>query len=120
MTRHDEECIENCPFEDSGEKCRIMHSCERCSSERTQLDLPGNIKTLDEAYIAGEIAGQDKAIALIEEHIASLTDANETEMYSKPAALEDLANFALRTCRCGLRIDGFYEYADHLKEILTP
>jgi hypothetical protein len=30
---HGDECIWDCPFEASGEKCRIMHSCDRCSWE---------------------------------------------------------------------------------------
>lgn len=31
---------------------------------------------------------------------------------------EDVANLARRTCHCGLRVDGFYEYVEHLLELL--
>lgn len=35
---HTEECIDLCPFELTGEKCRIMHSCEYCSDKPTPGD----------------------------------------------------------------------------------
>jgi len=29
---HEEDCIESCPFEGSGEKCRILHACRACET----------------------------------------------------------------------------------------
>ena len=53
---------------------------------------------------------------LVDEHIPSLSDADDAEMDLGRFNYEvDNADLALRTCRCGVRIDGFYEYVDHLK-----
>jgi len=60
------------------------------------------------------------AIAIIEAHIPSLSDENEAEIsevvYSTDWEASDLA---VRTCACGKRIDGFYEYADHLIDVMS-
>lgn len=65
------------------------------------------------------------AIEVIDEHIPSLTDEDEDELRNRAhnaalltAGAVDLADCALRTCRCGIRIDGFYDYVDHLKEMI--
>ena len=61
------------------------------------------------------------AISIIDQHIPSLTDEDEQTMLAMPAPHfldSDVANFAIRTCACGKKIGGFYEYVDHLKEVL--
>jgi len=58
-------------------------------------------------------------IEVIDAHTPSLSKENEWEMLAMtpPHKLDsDVANFAIRTCACGLRIDGFYEYVSHLKD----
>lgn len=61
------------------------------------------------------------AMEVIDQHIPSLTDENAAEIASNAVDFyaftegADLADLAIRTCRCGVRIDGFYEYAAHLK-----
>jgi hypothetical protein len=61
-------------------------------------------------------------IAIIDDHIPSLTDEDEELIFDRAVPRwyedKDAANLALRTCHCGLRIDGFYEYVDHLKAVL--
>jgi len=57
---------------------------------------------------------------IIDAHIPSLTDEDAAYMaddvlsreYPPGWGYEDLA---VRTCACGVKIDGFYEYVDHLK-----
>ena len=69
----------------------------------------------------------EEVAAFLDLHIPSLSDENENEInelvsvYSFDLHDEktDVADFAIRTCRCGLRIDGFYEYVAHLKEVLS-
>lgn len=64
------------------------------------------------------------AIAIIKAHIPSLTDENEDEIdqlrygMSGNGQMADYAELAIRTCSCGRRIDGFYEYVDHLITML--
>jgi hypothetical protein len=64
------------------------------------------------------------AIGIINAHVPSLTEANEEEInnlvlaYVSPIAIRedytDVADFCIRTCSCGMRIDGIYQYIDHL------
>jgi hypothetical protein len=66
---------------------------------------------------------------VIDEHIPSLTEENEDELarlaeaFVSPIAIRDgytdVADLAIRTCRCGEKIDGFYDYVDHLKAALA-
>lgn len=57
--------------------------------------------------------------AVINDHIPSLSDEADDEMWRIYGTSDfDMADFAVRDCRCGLRIDGFYEYIDHLKAML--
>lgn len=70
--------------------------------------------------------GVQAAIEVIEQHIPSLTDEDESLiedhardwLFPDPGFKSDAADLALRTCHCGVKIDGFYEYVDHLKEVL--
>jgi len=55
--------------------------------------------------------------ALLRAHTPSLSNENEGEIYDRIVEDGDAADFALRTCSCGKRVDGFYEYVDHLREI---
>jgi len=62
------------------------------------------------------------AIEIIKAHIPSLTDENAEEINALAANLDydgpDAADYAIRTCSCGQRIDGFYEYVNHLASVL--
>jgi len=71
--------------------------------------------------------GLNAAVSIIDQHIPSLIDEDEIE-------LEDLryntdidrlglqvipaSDLAIRTCACGVKIDGFYGYVDHIKDEL--
>lgn len=85
----------------------------------------------EHAYIAGIQDREDEIIGLLHEHHPSLTDANEEEITAsvfaivgesltfngRPGEETDVASLAIRTCACGLRIDGFDEYVFHLGEV---
>lgn len=61
------------------------------------------------------------ALSVIDEHIPSLAVDDEEVIYDKANTFDpefDVAHLALRTCHCGAKIDGFYEYVDHLKEVI--
>ncbi len=82
-----------------------------------------------EAFDHGQETRLDE---LLREHTPSLTDEDEYEINDKAVDLVnsailgtgdvDVADLARRTCRCGVRIDGFYEYIDHLRNAagITP
>ena len=59
--------------------------------------------------------------ALLRAHTPSLKDADEDliwERITRIGAIDesvDVADLALRHCSCGVDIDGFYEYVDHLR-----
>lgn len=59
---------------------------------------------------------------VIDEHIPSLSDSDEDIIVSLAGDMggfsddePDAADLAIRTCACGERIDGYYEYVSHLK-----
>jgi hypothetical protein len=87
------------------------------------LGLPKGMSR-DDAYIQGIADTQDRFVAVIDAHIPSLSDENveEINLAIFNMAFEekdaDHADLAIRTCHCGARIDGFYDYIDHLKERL--
>lgn len=62
-------------------------------------------------------------IVLLAQHVPSLSDDDESAIYDVIAAMAtldenaDVADLAKRTCSCGVKIDGFYEYVDHLTEV---
>lgn len=56
---------------------------------------------------------------VLDEHRASLTAADEAEIVRRMMQTDDVAELALRTCACGQRIDGFYEYVDHLRAVIA-
>lgn len=60
--------------------------------------------------------------SVIDEHIPSLTEEDEevieTVIGDGVVATADLGDLAVRTCACGVAIDGFYEYVNHLKDEL--
>ncbi|MFV2062502.1 MAG: hypothetical protein ACC726_03190 [Chloroflexota bacterium] len=56
---------------------------------------------------------------ILETHAVYLSDANEQELIRRAFETDDVADLALRTCRCGARIDGFDAYADHIREVLA-
>jgi hypothetical protein len=62
---------------------------------------------------------------VINNHIPSISDADEVDIADRIQRWMigadddvDVADLALRTCNCGLRITGFYEYVDHLKAMI--
>jgi len=66
--------------------------------------------------------GLAAAISIIDQHTPSIEndDADEMDALDASGSLDadDWGNFARRTCACGVKIDGFYEYVDHLKTVL--
>ena len=60
-------------------------------------------------------------ITLLNQHIPSLSDEDEKQIENvlRWDHWYDTADLAIRTCHCGKKIDGFYEYVDHLKDIFT-
>ena len=79
--------------------------------------------------IYGAILARDAVLALISKHIPSITDAIEEELDERTVKAGmvvpgyesevDTADLALRICHCGERIDGFYEYVEHLKQVFS-
>jgi hypothetical protein len=68
--------------------------------------------------------GSKLILHTIDQHWPSLTDENDDEItahrYGEVDGIEtDNADLAIRTCRCGERIDGFDEYVIHLKEVFS-
>lgn len=70
---------------------------------------------------------QEALIALISAHTPSLSDDDErvidersmNTMVDRYGQHEfEAADLALRTCHCGTKIDGFYEYVEHLKAMV--
>jgi hypothetical protein len=57
--------------------------------------------------------------AALEAHGVYLSDADEAEILRRVGEAGDPAEFALRTCLCGARIDGFDAYVEHLYEALS-
>jgi hypothetical protein len=55
---------------------------------------------------------------VLDAHAVFLTDANEAEITRRSFETDDVGDLALRTCRCGARIDGFDAYWEHLREAL--
>ena len=62
-----------------------------------------------------------RANAVVDAHIPSLTNENEDTIRDRAtevglySGIYDEADLAIRTCSCGVRVDGFYEYVSHLK-----
>ncbi len=77
--------------------------------------------------IFGELLDRIETVSsLIDQHIPSLTDDDDDEIdtlrfgrFGLHGNLNDNAELAIRTCHCGVRIDGYYEYVEHLKEVLN-
>jgi hypothetical protein len=69
--------------------------------------------------------GWDTAVEIIGQHIPDLTEdaldvlAERTGGDNAMWMPADWADLAYRVCPCGVTIDGFYEYVDHLKEVLA-
>lgn len=77
----------------------------------------------------GEANQRERMIVLLGNHIPSLSDEDERDIDNlvfeiarlslsfEAHRTPDTADLARRTCHCGVKIDGFYEYVDHLKEV---
>lgn len=56
---------------------------------------------------------------VIKAHVPSLTDlAAEVILTRLTDDDTDVADLAVRQCACGLMLDGYYEYVDHVVELL--
>ena len=67
--------------------------------------------------------GGNPAIAIIKAHIPSITqdmDDGVLEPWTDLYPRDELGDYVgdKRVCHCGLVLDGYYEYVDHLKEML--
>jgi len=77
-------------------------------------------------YDAGVEDGSQRAVLdvldVIDEHIPSMTDEDEEAIDELASNLDwdgpTAADYAIRTCSCGDKIDGFYEYVEHLKSAI--
>lgn len=56
-------------------------------------------------------------MAMLHAHGPYLSDRDEAEIEARLAAAADIADLALRTCLCGVRMDGFDEYHAHLVQV---
>jgi hypothetical protein len=63
--------------------------------------------------------GSMDALARLEAHSVFLSDADEAELIRRAFESDDVGELSLRTCLCGARIDGFDEYAIHLRDVLS-
>lgn len=72
-----------------------------------------------------ELSDAEKAFqaglnALLRNHTPSLSEGDDAEISSLIPEVSwgegDVADLAIRTCSCGTRIDGYYEYIDHLRD----
>lgn len=55
---------------------------------------------------------------MIDAHGPYMSDADEAEIIRRVGTSDDVADLALRTCRCGRRLDGFDDYFVHLRRVL--
>lgn len=64
-------------------------------------------------------------IELLDAHGVALVDQDEADIWGRIEEglggyhAYDVADLAIRTCRCGVRIDGFDEYLAHLKAAVS-
>jgi len=82
----------------------------------------------DAAFPNTYICALKDVLQVIKNHIPSISIEDDlalselrynsnTDRYGQMEV--DVADLAIRHCHCGLTIDGYYEYVDHLKELLT-
>lgn len=58
-------------------------------------------------------------LVVLEAHAVFLSEADEAEITGRSFESDDVGELALRTCRCGARIDGFDAYWEHLRAAMT-
>ena len=68
---------------------------------------------------SGESVQPTAALATLDAHGVYLSEADEAELIRRLAVTEDVAALSLRTCQCGVRVDGFDAYWEHLREVLS-
>ena len=51
---------------------------------------------------------------LLKLHVPSLSPEDEDIIFGRTVASSDAADWAIRTCSCGVRVDGYYAFVDHL------
>lgn len=76
----------------------------------------------DDAYVQGVSDTEERVVSTIKQHVPSLTDEDDDtivarSLWREDGEIADSADLAVRTCSCGVKIDGFYAYVDHLIEV---
>ena len=68
---------------------------------------------------AAHPAMRDDPVAIIDKHIPSVTDEMDHDEGLFPK--DDIGDYVgdQRECACGRHIDGYYDYVEHLKEMLA-
>jgi hypothetical protein len=66
-----------------------------------------------------ESSQPDGALAILDAHGVCLSEADEAELIRRVALTDDVGELSLRTCQCGVRVDGFDAYWGHLHEVLS-
>ena len=67
----------------------------------------------------GEGAQPTGALVTLDAHAVYLSEADEAEVTRRAAVTDDVGELSLRTCRCGMRLDGFDAYWEHLHEVFS-
>jgi len=81
----------------------------------SEIGLPDGLSR-DSAYIQGMADTEGRLAKVLDAHIPSLSDEDEDIINDRIGrGVEDTAYFARRSCACGVIVDGFYEYIEHLK-----
>jgi hypothetical protein len=68
---------------------------------------------------SGESAQPTGALAALDAHGVYLSEADEAELIRRVAVTGDVGDLSLRTCQCGVRVDGFDAYWEHLREVFS-
>ena len=100
-----------------------MSEAESYISEPVQPPILERLRSALEHEHAKALGAHQATINTIKQHIPSLSDEDEDLIIERMADdpdgnIADPADLALRTCHCGAKIDGFYEYAGHLIAVL--
>jgi hypothetical protein len=59
-------------------------------------------------------------LVILDAHGTYLSTSDEREILRRLELGQDVADLALRTCLCGVHLDGFDEYHNHLRRVLGP
>lgn len=98
------------------------HYCALCNAQGRDPELLRRARESAFPNTFGE--GVLAALDVIRRHIPSITDAmdeGEEEPWIDLWPRDDMGDYVgdKRVCHCGLVLDGYYEYIDHLAELLS-